>query len=239
MLQLVDESAGAHTSTSDFTSAGVAMADLSDRIADKQRAYLRQVMRETPFSTLTKIASAIESPPSTLTRFFNKKPGAPKSLKQITMERIAEQSGVPLPFADAPATAPKSGTRTRGVRFEGELYKPAAAASAIDRAVRALTNGAPAIDAWALRTRALENRGFLPGDIVLVDLGRVPAPGDNVCAQVYDRAGKPAEIVFRVYDPPYLLAASDDPLVRKPIHIDPEHVAIKGVLLPHRLRGEF
>lgn len=212
------------------------MASLYDRVAEQQRAYLRHVVSETGRS-LTQIAADIDSPPSTLTRFVNKKPGAPRMLSTATMERVAEKTGIALPVSETPAPGKAARRSSRGFRDEGEPFKHADNPG-IARAVKALTDGRAAADPWTLRTRALELRGFLPGDTVIVDLGILPKPGDAVCAQVYDRTGFKAETVFRVYEPPYLLAASNDPAFRKPIHIDPEHVAIKGVLLPHRLRLE-
>jgi transcriptional regulator with XRE-family HTH domain len=84
--------------------------------------------------------------------------------------------------------------------------------------------------------RALEGLGYLPGDIVIVDLDRKPAPGDVVCAQVYDLGRSEPETVMRIYEPPVLVAASFDEQLRRPLMVDDARVKIEGVVLPHRLR---
>jgi len=42
--------------------------------------------------------------------------------------------------------------------------------------------------------------------------------------------------VMRLYEPPYLAAASLDEGLRRPFVVDNEQIIIKGVVLPHRLR---
>jgi hypothetical protein len=168
-----------------------------------------------------RLANAIDVRPSTLTRFLNAPPREGRTLHAANIERITEATGI----------AP------RGFRDDGEPFK-AIGQSNLKRAIEALIGNRPAADAWTLRTNALELHGYLPGDLVIVDLSRAAKPGEVICAQIYDWKGMKAETVFRIYEPPYLLAASNDPRFRKPIHIDPEHVTIKGVVLPHRLRPE-
>jgi hypothetical protein len=43
---------------------------------------------------------------------------------------------------------------------------------------------------------------------------------------------------MRLYGPPFLIAASLDEHLRKPLVVDDERVIIKGVLLAHRLRPD-
>jgi SOS-response transcriptional repressor LexA len=79
-----------------------------------------------------------------------------------------------------------------------------------------------------LRTRALEGIGFLPGDWVIVDLQAEPRLGDPVCADLSDPAtGAIAETVFRIFEPPFLVASSLAREYRRPIEID-ENVTIRG-----------
>src|SRR5947209_1043302 len=65
---------------------------------------------------------------------------------------------------------------------------------------------------------------------------RRPEAGGAVGAQVYDWRRAAAETVMRLYEPPYLVAASLDEGLRRPLVVDNEQVIIKGVVLPHRLR---
>ncbi|MGH6907913.1 MAG: hypothetical protein ACREDX_08660, partial [Aestuariivirga sp.] len=92
------------------------------------------------------------------------------------------------------------------------------------------------IDAWTLNSRALEGAGYRPGDILLVALDETPAAGDVVCAQIYDWVKAKAETVFRIFQPPYLVAATSDPQLMRPHLVDDAAVAIKGVVL-QSLRG--
>ena len=118
------------------------------------------------------------------------------------------------------------------VRFDAESADPTVSA-----AITALIGDRQAAVAWTIRTRALECIGYLPGDIVIVDLGCQPARGDVVCAEVYSLGRQDAEMVMRIYEPPILAAASfDEQLLRRPLMVDDARVTIKGVVLPHRLR---
>lgn len=84
---------------------------------------------------------------------------------------------------------------------------------------------------WRVATRALEMIGYLPGDMVLVDMAETPRPGDVVCAQVYDFQHGAAETKLRVYEPPYLVCATMDPAAREaPIYLDHERATIAGVV---------
>jgi len=105
------------------------------------------------------------------------------------------------------------------VRFDAESADPTVSA-----AITALIGDRQAAVAWTIRTRALECIGYLPGDIVIVDLGCQPARGDVVCAEVYSLGRQDAEMVMRIYEP------------RRPLMVDDARVTIKGVVLPHRLR---
>jgi SOS-response transcriptional repressor LexA len=81
-----------------------------------------------------------------------------------------------------------------------------------------------------LRSRSLESAGYMPGDILMVDLNGRPEPGDVVCAQIYDRSGK-AETIFRIYEHPFLVAATLDGRLMKPHLVDNDRVVIRGVVI--------
>lgn len=96
--------------------------------------------------------------------------------------------------------------------------------------IQALAPDARRADLWEMRSRALNLAGILPGDIMIVDLAPfIAAADDIVCAQRY-RPGGEAETVFRIFDPPYLVAVSNDTDFRKPLLID-DHVSIMGRVL--------
>ena len=196
----------------------------------QHREYLRRViahMRKPP----TRIAKEVGVAASTLTRLLNENSTA--TLHARTISRLQEYSGVSFFGGDPSAPPTFRGLAEDAVPFDAKSADPAVSA-----AIKALIGGRQAADPWTMRTRALERRGYLPGDIVIVDLGRRPEAGDVVCAQVYDWRRGAAETVMRVYDPPYLLEASLDEQLRKPLVVDDEQVIIKGVLLAHRLRPD-
>jgi SOS-response transcriptional repressor LexA len=81
-----------------------------------------------------------------------------------------------------------------------------------------------------LRSRCLEVAGYVPGDVLMVDMNAKPEQGDVVCAQVYDRLGR-AETVFRIFEDPFLVASSLDGTFFKPLLIDNERVVVRGVVV--------
>lgn len=93
-----------------------------------------------------------------------------------------------------------------------------------------MLSGRNAASAWTLQTNAVSALGYLPGDVVIVDTSRRAGAGDIVCA----RTTHPAGTIFRVYEPPYLLAAVTDPMrasaLRRPLIVDNDRVSIVGVV---------
>jgi transcriptional regulator with XRE-family HTH domain len=175
----------------------------------------------------TRVATEAGLSPSTLSRLL-KGISAPNA---STITKLQKYSGISF-FGGGPS-APLT---FRGLAEDAVPFDAKSADPAVSAAIKALIGGRKAADPWTMRTRALERIGYLPGDIVIVDLGRLPEAGDAVCAQVYDWRRAAAETVMRVYEPPYLVAASLDEGLRRPLVVDNDQVVIKGVLLPHRLR---
>jgi hypothetical protein len=195
------------------------------------REYVRLVvehMRKPP----TRIAKDLGIAPSTLTRQLNAPDGSTATLHARTLRKLQDYSGIPPLYGGDPSVPPAA----RGFGEDAVPFDAKGADPAVSAALKALIGGRKAADPWTIRTRALERIGFLPGDIVIVDLGRRPEAGDAVCAQVYDWRRAAAETVMRLYEPPYLVAASLDEGLRRPLVVDNEQVVIKGVVLPHRLR---
>ena len=98
-----------------------------------------------------------------------------------------------------------------------------------DAVVRDWIGERAGVDAWILRTRALELAGYLPGDVVIVDLKATARPHDIVCAQLYDFKTMKADTIWRRYEPPYLVAVSSDAALLKPERDDV--ASIKGVVI--------
>lgn len=198
----------------------------------RQRAWLQEVVKATALKP-SQIAGVAGVSDTTLTRLLNN-PDYRHTLTQITIDRIKTAFKVPGPEEYA------SQGRPGMVGFgEAERFDVTREPEGVGRVVVALIDGRNAVDPWRLKTSALELVGYLPGDLVLVDLNAVPKPQDAVCAQVYDWAHGGAETVFRVYDPPFLVAAASDRTGYKPILVDNDRVVVKGVVVesvrPHRL----
>jgi hypothetical protein len=101
---------------------------------------------------------------------------------------------------------------------EAEPYGPGGA-SDIDRAIAAFKAGRT-MDAWRLRTPALDLAGYRPGDIVLVSSQVSPVPGDAVVAQTEAERPEDVRTVWRLYAPPVLLGHSSDRSLMAPIPLD-------------------
>lgn len=119
-----------------------------------------------------------------------------------------------------------------GLSDEGAPYDAAAAGTepTIKAVIESALKGRPNAAPWVLKTHALRDAGYLVGDIIISD-GDVPAQaGDAVVAQVYDLRSGTAETVFRILESPYLVAASNDPALRKPLLVDNERVIVMGTI---------
>jgi hypothetical protein len=202
---------------------------------DKQRAYIKDTLRELRL-TPTALARAIGAAPSTFTRFLGEPDGSERTMHAATLDKIEQLRQV---NSDQPYLTREQG---QWASLREEALQFVAESDEVSRAVKALIGDRNGIDPWLLRTRALELDGYLPGDIVLVDLNATPRPGDAVCAQVYDRGHSRAETVMRQFQHAgavnLLLPRSLDPSVQRPLVVDNDRVLIRGVLLPHRLRGK-
>jgi len=189
-------------------------------IGDRQRLWLDFVLREMNVSR-TELARRADIDPSTLTKFVNSPTGAAMAAK--TQAAIEQVSG--LLFAQFGS----DDWRPRGLKeSEATPYVAEPAGPLTNDAIAAIKQGRNAVDAWVLRSRAMEDLGYLPGDILLVDLNERAVAGDVVCAQIY-HPGMRAETIFRLYEKPWLVGAG--PESRRPIAVDDDHVVIKGVVV--------
>jgi hypothetical protein len=202
----------------------------ADRETSRQhRDYLRRVLDHLNTKP-TPLANKLGIAPSTLTRLLREPDDSTVTLHARTLRMLEDESGIPFSSGEH-AGAARGGFREEAVPFDAKGADPALSA-----ALKALMAGRRAATPWTVRTRSLEGLGILPGDIVIVDLGIRAQSGNTVCAQVYDVRRGTAETVLRVYEPPFLVAASFDENLRRPLFVDDNNVAIKGVVLPHRLR---
>lgn len=198
------------------------------------RAYiewLRTLPRLTG-KTLTAIAREIGVATSTLTKPVKLGDTTNWTGRGSTIDKIVTRYRVPPPVFGASSIGlrpPSRGLSEDAVPFLVDR------ADAVTRAVRELANGRENADPWLIKTRSLELAGYLPGDVVIVDLGRGPEVGDAVCAQInIDWQRGTAETVMRIYERAgasfVLIAATMDQALRAPLPVD-DRVAIKGVIV--------
>lgn len=192
------------------------------------RAWLEAILAETKESpsALAKRAGVAET---TLTRFLNS--DSVGMLSPRTLAKVAHVTGHTAPgFPTASQPRERSGLS----EIEAEPYTASDPENPLHAAISALIKGRKAADAWELHTRTIDAEGYVPGDVVIVDLGLKPQPGDIVCAQDYKWSEGKAETIFRVFEPPYLMVATVDPQLakkhRKPLLVDDDRVIIKGVV---------
>lgn len=170
----------------------------------------------------TALAKEAGQSENTLTR-FRSRDGA--VLSGLTIRLICELTGLPGPET---YLLPNSS----GFSEETAPYKAATKGddSLISRMVAQALKDRPNAAPWLLKSRAIKDAGYLPGDILIADASAAPQAGDIVCAQVYDLRQGTAETVFRILEPPYLLAAGSDPSLRKPLLVDNERVIVMGTV---------
>ena len=194
------------------------------------REWLRRVLDYTGEKP-TNLARRAGIAQSTLTRFLHSD-DAPL-LSTRTIAKIAQAANYSPPGFETSLSGQLVKSITLGVgqrQAEATPFLPNSASTAVDAALKALVGGRNAADLWVLHSEALRDAGYLPGDIMLVDLGMKPEDGELVCAQVYKWSQHQAETVFRFYDPPYLVAATMRRDLRRPLLVDNDRVRITGVV---------
>lgn len=197
-------------------------AFLVENTREKHLNWIRAIMRLKGWSQ-TELARAAGIDPSTLSRFIRDVNSGAR-LNTLTIEKI-EALGVLPAFETERVARPPGLAEQEAAPFMHETADPV-----VKLAVNALKGGRNGVDPWLMHSRALEHEGYLPGDILIVDLNAAPRDGDVVCAQVYDRLGE-AETVMRIWHHPFLTAASGDPSVRRPLLVDNERVVLRGVVI--------
>ncbi|MDW3181748.1 hypothetical protein [Roseobacter sp.] len=103
----------------------------------------------------------------------------------------------------------------------------------IDTVAEALGVNAPGIDVWVVSSMALSLMGYMPGDKIAVDTNKSESAksGDAVIAQIYNWNTGTAVTLLRRFEPPVLVAASNDPTELRVHVVDGQNVVIKGVVV--------
>jgi DNA-binding phage protein len=208
------------------TAVEIAHQTMMKPTSDEIRQWLRGALAKSGLNPAA-LAKKASIAPSTLTRFL----GGSGNLSFDTVTKISHATGIAPPMT--PEEPESLAPAPAFFENEGEPFDYLSAErpkTRVDTALAALIGDRPAADPWRLASTVLEDAGYLPGDILVVDLNARPVEGDVVCAQVYQWQKGTADTVFRIYKPPFLLAATRILLLRKPLLVDNETVIIKGVV---------
>jgi hypothetical protein len=217
---------------SDFANSGLRMSRKPNRtqakrdIQHRQREWLRALMQNTGLapSPLARGAGVSES---TVTRILNN-PDYTGTLSPESIERLTGAYRVAGPdgFSAPRRVDPVGFSEATQLEFNG-------APDQLAGILRAIIHGRNNVHPWRLRTNALEGVGYMPNDIVFVQMladNQHPRAKDAVCAQVLDYQRGTAETVWRVFDPPFLVGAALDRTAYKPLLVDNERVKVAGVI---------
>lgn len=163
--------------------------------------------------------------PSTVTRYINDNTGK-LTITERSLDAIATFSGVAkhvmpgqrgvLGFGESEAVPYRAGN-------DGQL--PAW----VETAIAAHKGNRNGVEAWVMKTYALDLMGVVPGDILLIDQNKRPKAGDIVCAQLTDLATGRTETVMRRFESPYIVTHSAKLGPTRPELVDDERVIIMGV----------
>lgn len=207
------------------------MSELQDSV----RTWLRAVLDETGLSA-SALARQIGTSTTTLTRALND-PNSKHVLSMRTIDAISRATGKPGPNGQGGTQGQAQGGDQAAAMFDPALGReldgralPVETGDArVDDAVRYLCAAENGLYAQRLNSRALEGVGYLPGDVMVVDLNQSAKLGDVVVAQIYKQRG--AETVFRLYAKPFLIAAALDRCPHLPMLVDDDRVSIRGVVV--------
>lgn len=209
-----------HTSRSNFASGARRVAETRDEDRDALRSWISENLREHKLSA-TKAAKEAGMATSTLTKFLKNDPDytfTPTTTSVAKLERL---------FGRAAPRSARAGTALP--QIEAALFEvPKLPTSRQEAALAALASARKGVEVWRVMGGALQAAGVMPGDMLVVDLHEPPMAGDIVCAEIHDRGSQ--RTVFRLYEKPYLVAASFDPALRPPIVVDDRNVIVRGVV---------
>jgi transcriptional regulator with XRE-family HTH domain len=123
--------------------------------------------------------------------------------------------------------------RERGFSEEAEPFMPGAGS---------FESRVPLSEAqswYRIRDSRLDELGIIPGDIVVIDIGKAAmaglAIGDVVIANLYSADGKSAETIVRQWIPPRLLITNSRSRNLMPLNLEQDSVSLLGaVVWPRR-----
>lgn len=163
--------------------------------------------------------------PSTVTRFLNDDTGT-VGISQRTLDQISAFAGIPvhrMPGDDGRVGIPTADAIP--------LDDSEPVSQSVKAAVDVFLREHHGVKAWRMKGWALDLLGVLPGDILIIDETKRAKAGDIVFALLNDWSAGSTESVFRLYQPPYIVAHSAKMGPQKPLMVDEDNVSLKGICL--------
>ena len=188
------------------------------QLRQAQRQWLSALIDATGKS-LSTLAREAQLSDTTLTRFHNDQSYG-GTLSPTTVASLAERHGFPAP--EARGTVP-AGASAEAVIYEGGEE------DAVGDAVRRLISGRADAHPWRIISDVLALAHVKAGDIVVMDRNVAPKPGDVIAVQ-NESAGRNGRTLFRIFDPPFAVAACLPIGSIKPMLINGEGVRVAATM---------
>lgn len=206
------------------------LSRMADDMRERDRTWIADILRQQGW-TATDLARRAGISQTTLTRFLND-PDHAFQLSTRTRNAIARSIGLLPSVSSAPVPPPRVGVGF----YEPDAVPLEDVHATLEAVFAGILKSAiashPHAAAFVLRSRKLEALGYRAGDALIVDINATPRPGDLVCAQVYDWPRNAAETVFRIYQPPFLLAGpGPDGVLERPLVVDGQTILVRGVVM--------
>jgi SOS-response transcriptional repressor LexA len=174
--------------------------------------------------TKTHLARMANLSASTLTKFMAA--DDEHTLSSNTLEKIRRASNFEL-YQSTPVTPQRGTSAQEAIEFDYEMVQD----TAISNALRSAASACNQSQIWRLNSRALENAGYLPGDYLLVDASAEPKLGDTVCARLKQTEQTDPTTIIRIFESPFLVPATTDQSLLRPLLLDGQSVTIAGVVV--------
>lgn len=191
-----------------------------NELQDHVRAWLKRILDETGLSA-SALARKIGTSTTTITRLLND-PTHKAVLSHRTIDAIVRVTGLSGPYPS------RIERLVQKEDIDAIMLPKETGDTRVDDAIRYLCQTESALVPWRLNTHALEGLGYLPGDVMIVDMNATAETGDVVVAQLY---AQNTRTVFRQYVKPFLTAEACDRVARQPILVDEMNAQIRGVVV--------
>ena len=196
--------------------------------------WITSLMAAHGIEDYSKFARRVGVADSTISRLMNPSSEG-HQLRESTIARIETAFNARRPSAIPVLSRPGLGER---IQPEADFSVPETMLDKIRHDIQPLLTtredggetGMAVREALLVSDRALDLAGYLPGDVVLVDMDAQPATQDIVAVRWLTGQRPSDQITLRIFDTPFLTAHSTDESLRRPVLIDPARVQLIGVV---------